>query len=170
MRVLVSYATRHGSTREIAQRIAERLESSGLSVDCRAIGEVSDLSTYDAALIGSAIHDQEWLTEATDSLARLGANLAGRPVWLFSVGMPAALPRKLQGWAMQEEGQMEAKLARIVRARGHRLFSGVVRKQHLTPKGRVKFRIMGGRYGDFRDWTQIETWAQLVADDLTRNN
>ena len=61
---------------------------------------------------------------------------------------------------------MAAKLSPLVQARGHRLFSGVVRKQHLTPGGRAKFRLMGGRYGDFRDWAQIDAWADAVADEL----
>ena len=168
MRVLVGFATCHGSTAEIAERVAGRLRSRGDTVDCKAMTEVHDLGSYDAAVLASPIHDQAWLAEATDFMARSEAALGRLPVWLLSVGMPGALPGRVQGWAMQEEGQVAAKLSPLVQARGHRLFSGVVRKEHLTPGGRTKFRLKGGRYGDFRDWDQIDAWSDMVADDFHR--
>jgi menaquinone-dependent protoporphyrinogen oxidase len=168
MRILVGYATCHGSTAEIAQRIASQLESSGDTVECRAMSKVSDLSSYEAVVAGSAIHDQEWLAEATAFLSRFSQALEGMPVWLFSVGMPAALPKRIRGWAMQEEDQIAAKLSAWVRPCGHRLFSGVVRKEHLTPGGGAKFRLMGGRYGDFRNWEEIDTWDLAIAEHLHR--
>ena len=169
MRILVTYATCHGSTAEIAQRIASGLQSSGDVVECRAMREVADLSGYEAFVAGSAIHDQEWLPEASEFLSRLASTLGGTPVWLFSVGMPAALPKRIQGWAMQEEHQMATKLAALVKPRGHHLFSGVVHKEHLTPAGRAKFRLMGGRYGDFRDWEEIDAWTSSLAASLRSN-
>lgn len=166
MRVLVAYATCHGSTAEIAQRIASRLGASGEEVDCRAMSEVVDLSGYDAVVAGSAIHDQEWLPEAATFMYRFASALETRPVWLFSVGMPGALPERIQGWAMQEEGQIAAKVSAGIHPRGHRLFSGIVRRDHLTPGGRAKFRLMGGRYGDFRNWQQIDDWTSALAGEL----
>ena len=166
MRILVTYATCHGSTAEIARRIASRLESSGDAVECLAMSEVSRLSGYEAVVAGSAIHDQDWLDDARAFVSRFAPDLGALPVWLFSVGMPAALPRPLQSSAMQEADHVAAKLPPAVRPRGHRLFSGVVRKEHLTPGGRAKFRLIGGRYGDFRNWEEIDNWVAAVAEDL----
>jgi menaquinone-dependent protoporphyrinogen oxidase len=53
-----------------------------------------------------------------------------------------------------------------LRPRGSRLFSGVVRKDHLSRRGRAQFRLMAGRYGDYRDWAQIDAWAEGIADEL----
>ena len=99
-------------------------------------------------------------------LDRFGAVLERRPVWLFSVGMPGALPARLQRWAMQEEDQIGDRLKPLVRARDHRLFSGAVRKEHLGVPGRARFRVMGGRYGDFRNWSEIEAFADAVVHAL----
>jgi len=132
------------------------------------MSEITELSDYDAVVAGSAIHDQEWLAEATSFMSRFASALRALPVWLFSVGMPAALPKRLQGWAMMEEDQMATKMSAFVTPRGHRLFSGVVRKEHLSSSGRVRFRLMGGRYGDFRDWQEIDTWASALAEELHR--
>ncbi len=165
-RELVAYASRHGSTASIAERIAGRLRSAGDDVDCRPMDEVTDLSGYDAVILGSALHDQAWLPEAMTFLARFADRLGPLPVWLFTVGMPEALPRRLQGWARMEEGQTAEKLSPLVRPKGHRLFSGVIRKDHLSGAGRVRFRMMGGRYGDFRDWDEIDRWADVVGEEL----
>ena len=104
------------------------------------MSEVSNLSGYEAVVAGSAIHDQGWLDDARAFMSRFAPDLGALPVWLFSVGMPAALPGRLRGWAMQEGDHVAAKLPLAVRPRGHRLFSGVVRKEHLLPGGRAKFR------------------------------
>lgn len=168
MRILVAYGSCHGSTAEIAGRIASRLQSLGDTAECRPMRDVRDLSGYDAVVAGSAIHDQDWLPEAATFMSRLAPSLGLLPVWLFSVGMPGALPKRVQPWAMQEEDQMAQKLSTFLEPRGHRLFSGVVRKEHLNAAGRAKFRLMGGHYGDFRDWDAIDTWASALAEDLHR--
>lgn len=166
LRVLVAYASCHGSTAGIAERIAAGLRSSGDTIDCRLMGEVSGLSGYDAVVLGSALHDQAWLPEAMAFLARFADGLEPVPLWLFTVGMPGALPRRLQGWARMEEGQTAEKLAPLVHPRGHHLFSGVIRKEHLSRAGRVRFRLMGGRYGDFRNWDEVDRWADALSDEL----
>lgn len=99
MVVLVGYASAHGSTRQVAEQIASRLRDRGHLVDLRPMDEVGNPGAYDAAVLGSAIHGGSWLEGATAFIDRgLGA-LTGRPVWLFSVGMAAALPRPMQAVA-----------------------------------------------------------------------
>lgn len=166
LRVLVAYASCHGSTAGIAERIAARLRSSGDTIECRPMGDVSDLSGFDATVLGSALHDQAWLPEAMAFLARFADALDPLPLWLFTVGMPGALPRRLQRWARMEEGQTAEKLAPLVHPKGHHLFSGVIRKEHLGRAGRFRFRLMGGRYGDFRNWDEVDRWADALRDEL----
>ncbi|MER8010219.1 MULTISPECIES: flavodoxin domain-containing protein [unclassified Streptomyces] len=167
MTVLVAYATAHGSTREIAHRIASRMRTEGVEVDVRAVEAVADMNGYDAFVVGSAVHDQKWLAEAR-SFVRQGIAAPGsRPVWLFSVGMPGALRGPWKGLMYKEVPVIEADLAVPFSARGHRLFSGVIRPEHLSRRGRLLFRLMGCRYGDHRDWDEIDGWAEQIAGALT---
>ncbi|MEO3782252.1 flavodoxin domain-containing protein [Actinocorallia sp. B10E7] len=166
MTVLVSYATQHGSTKEIAERVGERLRAAGVAAEVRAMTEVRDLQPYDAFVLGSAVHDQAWLPEASDFLGRHHAVLVERPVWLFSVGMPAALRGPWKKFATKEEAALSAELRKSLQPRGHRLFSGVFRAEHIPRPGRLLFRVVGGRYGDYRDWAEIEAWADEVARRL----
>ena len=163
MATLVIYATEHGSTREIAERICERLRTAGLEADLKPVGQAVDLARYDAYVIGSAIHNQAWLPQAAEFAERHHRELADRPVWLFSVGVPHTLRGVWKYLATREEARVSASLRRSLRPRGHRLFSGVFRADHTTAFGGLAFHLMGGRFGDYRDWDAIDAWADEIA-------
>jgi menaquinone-dependent protoporphyrinogen oxidase len=164
--VLVTYVSPHGSTRGVAERIATRLRENAVSVDCVPIHAAPEVADYDAAVVGSAIHDQAWLPEASRFLATHATELVVRPVWLFSVGMPGALARPLRKLAMREGPKAVAPFTAMVRPQGTRLFSGVVSKQQFPRVSRVALRLMGGRYGDFREWPEIDAWAAEISARL----
>src|SRR6186997_1721175 len=86
MNVLVVYASRHGATRGIAERIAETLAGRGLDVAVRAAKEAGEVAGYDGFVIGSAAYVGHWLGDATSFVKQHRALLAERPVWLFSSG------------------------------------------------------------------------------------
>jgi menaquinone-dependent protoporphyrinogen oxidase len=166
MRVLVTYVSPHGSTRGIAERLAMRLRDGGLFVDCLPIHETESIADYDAVVVGSAIHGQAWLSEASQFLSTHADELIVKPVWLYSVGMPGALPRPLRKFAMREGPKAVAPFVDMVRPRDTRLFSGVVSKQQFPALSRGILRLMGGRYGDFRNWPDIDAWGASIRDDL----
>ena len=85
MNVLVAYATHHGATRQIAERIGATLAQSGLHVSVEQVDRTRDIAGYEAFVIGSALYCG-WLKEATEFVRRNKATLAGRPLWLFSSG------------------------------------------------------------------------------------
>ncbi|GHC52641.1 flavodoxin domain-containing protein [Streptomyces flavofungini] len=167
MHVLIGYATAHGSTREIATRLAVGLGDAGLKVAVRPMAEVDDEDAYDAFVLGSAVHGQAWLDEAKDFLRRNSDLLGQRPVWLFSVGLPDALRGPWKRMARKEESVITEDLPGYVPYREHRLMSGVIKPGQLSFAGRVVFRLMGSRYGDFRDWPAIDAWAGGIACELS---
>jgi menaquinone-dependent protoporphyrinogen oxidase len=169
MRVLVGYASAHGSTRGIAERIGTVLGEEGHQVDVRPLDRVARPEAYDALVLGSAVHSQAWLDEAGDWVQGNRAALRNRPVWLFSVGMA----RILGGW-FEEQGRKAKGLRtieEIARPRDHRLFAGVVRPEHIGTTGRLIWKTMpgGGRYGDFRNWEEIDTWAAEIGRFLAES-
>lgn len=86
IRVLVSAASRHGATAEIGEAIATALRESGLDAQFRPPERVAVTSDYDAFVLGSAVYAGHWLPDAIDLCDRIGPDLKGRPVWLFSSG------------------------------------------------------------------------------------
>ncbi|WP_329268336.1 flavodoxin domain-containing protein [Streptomyces sp. NBC_01451] len=167
MDVLVGYATDHGSTREIAERLAVRLSEAGLRAEARAMTTVDDADAYRAFVLGSAVHGQTWLDAAKDFLRDNLDVLGSRPVWIFSVGMPGALRGPWKRLAPKEIPVIVGSLPGDLPFRDHRLFSGVIARDQLPRTGRVLFHLVGGRFGDHRDWDAIDVWAVGIADELT---
>lgn len=172
MFILVGYASAHGSTREVARRIAARLKERGHRVDVRPADQVEDVGGYDAVVIGSAIYNQAWLPDAAALMHRNLGPLARRPVWLFSVGTvgdhsSAIGPRITRTLRRLADDRKDiAHYRDAVRPRDHRTFAGVIQRGDWGLLGRVLFKAMGGRYGDHRDWAEIDAWAVGIADEL----
>jgi menaquinone-dependent protoporphyrinogen oxidase len=166
MDALVGYATAHGSTREIAERLATTLSEAGLKAEARAMETVDDADAYNAFVLGSAVHGQAWLPAARDFVHDNLDVLGPRPVWIFSVGMPGALRGPWKRLAPKEIPVIVGSLPGDLRYRDHRLFSGVVAPTQLPLMGRMLFRLVGGRFGDYRDWTAIDDWGTGIADEL----
>ncbi|MCL6735860.1 flavodoxin domain-containing protein [Streptomyces neyagawaensis] len=166
MDVLVGFATAHGSTREIAERLAAQLREAGLKAEARAMETVDDADAYRAFVLGSAVHGQAWLDPAKDFVRDNLGLLGAGPVWLFSVGMPGALRGPGKRLAPREADVIVASLPGDLSYRAHRLLSGVIARSHLPFKGRIMFRLMGGRFGDYRDWDAIDAWAADIAAEL----
>jgi len=164
--VLVGYASEHGSTKEIAQRLATLLGERGYRVDLKAASEVRSVDAYAAVVLGSAVHDGAWLAVAVEAVRGNAAALAARPVWLFSVGMSGALPRPLRKIAKKASQKVVDSFRDTVRPRDHHAFSGVIRREHLPRSGHVVFKLLGCRYGDYRDWDEVGAWACSIADGL----
>jgi menaquinone-dependent protoporphyrinogen oxidase len=172
MVVLVAHASEHGSTREIAERVAARLGEQGLAAEARALADVTDLSRYDAFVVGSAIHDRDWLPAAAAFLTSNRVGLAAHPVWLFSVSavgegssaFPSPVARR-----MRAKMQLPPAVAAVqdeIRPREHHAFAGVVRARQWGLPGRVFLVAFAGRFGDHRNWQEIDAWAMSIASQL----
>lgn len=166
MNILVTYASAHGSTADIAERIAARLRARGMEVDATAVEDAPRVEAFDAVVVGSAIHDGSWLPSAATFMTKNARALGTRPTWMFSVGMVDALPRVFRKWAKVERKKVVAPFIASMHPRGIRLFSGVIREAHFPRLGRALFRLLGCRFGDYRDWAAIDAWADAVFDEL----
>lgn len=166
MKTLVAYASAHGSTRGVAERLAATFKTRGIDVDVHPIEAVASVNSFDACVIGSPIYVGSWMAEAVAFVEANADVLAQRPVWLFSLG-----PLDKQGGLLAKADWPEAKeiegLRNAVNARDHRMFTGAIQPDELSFLVRLFFRLSGGRYGDFRKWDEIDGWANEIADHLT---
>ena len=160
MRILVTAASRHGSTVEVAEQIARTLSAAGTAVDVRSPAEVADVSPYDAVVLGSAIYYGGWLPDALACLRRHEQALARIPLWLFSVG--ALVPEDPAAPASPQVDE----LVRRTHARGHGTFRGALEIDRLSWRERVMVTLVGAPYGDFRNWTDVRAWAHDIGAEL----
>ncbi len=165
VRVLVSAASMHGSTSDIAQVIAQVLSEQGLTVTVLPPEEVRSIDEYDAVIIGSAVYASHWLDPATDLVNRCLDQLGTRPVWLFSSG-PVGNPVSKLALAMAKDPVEVAGLRIATRARDHRRFAGKLDRKVLSHAQRASLLVFHGLEGDFRDWAEIRQWASGIAEQL----
>jgi menaquinone-dependent protoporphyrinogen oxidase len=168
MKVLVVYGSRLGATRGIAERIAARLQETGLDANLLPAEQIAELPACDAFVIGSGIYAGHWMKAAAALVRRNRAALSMRPVWLFSSG-------PVGRWATEHE-PIEPKEVAGLRAaidpRDHRIFAGALDRSSLAKSDLTAIERFVTRTfmpeGDYRDWGQIDAWAKAIARDLMR--
>jgi menaquinone-dependent protoporphyrinogen oxidase len=160
MRILVTAATRHGATAEIAEAIAGTLLAAGHDVDVHRPEEVASFAEFDAVVLGSAVYYGRWLPAARRFVERLDEELTQRPVWLFSTG-PIGDPAKPDG----DPAEVAALVART-HARGHKTFAGRLSPSTLSLTERLAIQMVRATPGDFRPWDEIRAWTAEIAEAL----
>lgn len=160
MRVLVSAASKHGATTEIAAAIGTSLSAHGHTVSIFDPDDVVSVQDYDALVLGSAVYAGHWQRPARELIDRISSDLHGKPVWLFSSG-PIGNPPLPTTDPVDVEDVMRA-----TAARSHRVFSGRLAQSSLSFGERAIVAALRAEYGDFRDWADIESWASEIASDL----
>ena len=152
-RILVAYASKHGSTRDVAEVIATTMRSLGVDVDVRAADEVEDVDPYDTVVLGTAIYMGRLHDQARNLLTAHREELARRRLAVFALG-----PRTLAADDVEStRAQLESGLAKAsVEADLTAIFGGVVDPTKL----RFPFNRMDA--SDARDWDGIRAWAREV--------
>ena len=165
-KILVAYASKYGSTQEVAEAIAETLRESGFEVDLQPMRKVRTLEGYATVVLGAPLYFGLWHKDALNLLSRNEDALAQRPVAIFALGPNSNDEKEMQG----SRAQLDKELAKF---------------PWLTP---VVIEVFGGKYpaklrfpesliaslpasplhgmpaSDVRDWTAIRAWAgSLVA-------
>ena len=83
---LVAYATKHGSTREVAQALANVLRERDLEVVVETARDARDLGPYDVVVLGASLYRGRWHRDAAGFLKRHCEALANRDVAIFALG------------------------------------------------------------------------------------
>jgi menaquinone-dependent protoporphyrinogen oxidase len=162
--ILVGYATRYGSTQEVAEAVAATLRERGLAVDLQPMRQVRTLTGYSAVVLGAPLFMFRWHKDALRFLSRHRNALTERPVAVFALG-PVHDPYDEQEW-QDSRAQLDKALVQF---------------PWLTP---VALEVFGGKYdpeklrfpislfagkepaSDLRDWTAIRAWAGNLAAKL----
>lgn len=174
MSILVAYASKHGATQEIAERIAGGLRVAGRDAEVQLVEEADDLADHEGFVVGSAAYSTHWLKEAADFVRRNRDLLAQRPVWLFSSGPLSAEAMDAKGHDLRAAAEPKEipEFREAIHPREHRVFFGALDPDSLSFAERSLRRLPAARAilpeGDFRDWARIDEWAAGIAQEMAR--
>ncbi len=160
-KMLVAYATKYGSTHEVAERVAARLRGQDLDVDVRPAGEVKSLDGYDAMVFGGALYMFRLVREGRRFMRRHRRKLAGMPMAVFGMGPIEDTEKQFEG----SRGHLEKTLRKLpgVSPKAVAIFGGMVQPEKLKfPHTGMK----GMPPTDIRDWEAIEAWADSLPEKL----
>jgi len=155
--VLVTYATRSGSTEEVALAVAQTLRESGVAVETQPVRNVHSLEGYTAVVLGAPLYMSLLHKDARHFLRAHRNALVKMPVALFVLG---PVQKEEKDWSGAQT-QMKKELAKY---------------PWFAP---ISQQLLGGKFdplklgfpyslfpplrklpaGDARDWTAIRAWA-----------
>ncbi len=163
MTILVTAASKHGSTAEIANAICDELNQRGVDAKFRELDGIDDLERFSGYVVGSAIYMGRWQAPAKEFLSDHQAMLRERPVWLFSSG-PIG---DAEGIGINDDEVTS--LVEQTRALDHQIFGGKLDRGELGLGERLVTRVVRAPEGDYRNWDDIRAWADEIASSVQSN-
>jgi len=173
MKVLVTYASPHGSTAEVASFVGRLLGAYGLEVDVLHADDVDTVDEYDVFVMGSAVHSSMWLPSISRFMQRFEATLANRPTYLFLMCLlvleEGGYERALRDYVWDEA------LERLNLPRENiEAFAGALHWNRVSGDERwllsVNYEgkeLPGHMQSDHRDWEKIAAWVHSFASKLS---
>jgi menaquinone-dependent protoporphyrinogen oxidase len=162
-KILIAYATRAGSTAEIAKEIGDVLIAKGFAVDVVPVRKVRNLSPYRAVIVGSAVRAGKWQPEAVKFIARHEARLGEVPTAFFTVCITA---KDKTEEACEKVSAFLAPVRAMHRPDLEGFFAGQVDLAKLGFIARMMAKATKSPEGDFRDHAAIRAWAEEAVTKL----
>ena len=171
-KILVTYASRTGSTAGVAEAIGKTLAEGGAQVDIMPMNEVRDLTPYTAVVAGSAIRKSKWLPEALQFIQAHRAELSQKPFAEFTVCITLAMSNSEQYRDVVKK--WIAPVREQVRPLSEGLFAGMLDFSKLpfnldTLLLRLTVALGIFPRGDRRDWKAIHAWAENLKPILLKS-
>ncbi len=162
--ILVAFATRYGSTQEVAEQIAATLREGGLTVDVQPVRQVRMLDGYRAVVVGAPLYMFDWLKDARDFLSRHRTALEKIPVAVFALG---PTEDKEKDWTETRQ-QFDKVLSKFpwLKSTAVELFGGKFDPARLTFPYNLIPALKQMPVNDIRDWEAIRDWANDLVKKL----
>jgi menaquinone-dependent protoporphyrinogen oxidase len=152
--VLVAYASKHGSTTEVAEALGRALRGPDVDVDVVAVADVHDLEEYDAVVLGGSLYVGRWHRDAVRFLERHRKALVNVPLAVYALG-----PKTLaESEVAASRSQLESALSKLpaLEPVAVAIFGGVVDPTKL------RFPLTRMAPSDARNWDEIAAWANEI--------
>jgi menaquinone-dependent protoporphyrinogen oxidase len=162
-RILLAYASKKGSTAEIAEAIGKELRAGSYQVDVCEMNAVSSVSGYDAIVLGGPVYMGRMVGDVGRFIGRHREVLHSLPVAAFAVGLA---PVSNDPSAMENALRILMSSVAPVKPVGEAVFAGRLDPDRLSFVQRWMIKQVKSPVGDFRDWEEIGRWAKDLPEKL----
>jgi menaquinone-dependent protoporphyrinogen oxidase len=162
-RVLVCYASRYGSTGEIAEAMAEELEKKGIATDIARVEDVTVIEGFSAVVLGSPLYMGKMLPEAREFVHKFRGPLNRLPLYVFVAGY--TFRERLEEYLKSGEDAIDA-IRLYVNPADVGYFAGRVNPDLVSSPDRAILLMGGVHPGDFRDWNRVRQWAGQIGEKI----
>lgn len=159
-KVLVTYASKYGSTGGVADAIGKELCSKDVTSDVALINNAGNIGSYQGVVIGSAIYMGKWMSEAVDFVKKNKDTLRQMPVAYFLVCMTLSKPTEENRAKVLSYMDSILKAVPEIKPVGIGTFAGALDYNNLSWLNKKILKSKGTPEGDFRDWKAIQAWAR----------
>ncbi|MBI5931323.1 MAG: flavodoxin domain-containing protein [Chloroflexi bacterium] len=165
-RILVVYATRGGTTRDLAEQVAESLRANGSGVEILAAKKVRDITPYDAVVLGSAIYFRQLMPQAVRFLEQNASYLTTHPIAIFSVG--AQMRKNVTKNHAVVDRWVRGSLKGVPQLQPVAIehFAGAIQFKRLNLLWRLLVLITFSELGDWRNLKAVQDWANRIYPQL----
>jgi menaquinone-dependent protoporphyrinogen oxidase len=161
-KILVAFATRYGSTKEIAEFIAAILREEGIDADSKNMLDIKDIDSYDFVIAGSSIQMGKWLPEAREFMQIHKNYLKKMPLFVFSCGITL---NKQDENVTRKALFATDEIQQYVNPKEIGLFAGKLEEKILCDSDRELIILAKPDYGDFRNFDTIRSWIKTIRTD-----
>jgi menaquinone-dependent protoporphyrinogen oxidase len=158
-RALVVFGSKNGGTAGLARMIGSELSRNGWTVIVQDATQAADLRRIDLVIVGGALYANRWQKDARKFVRKNEKALRNLPVWLFSSG---PLDDTARSGDIAAVAQVQD-LARLIEARGHMTFGGVLT---ADAHGFLARSVAKKYAGDYRDPAHVADWVRQIEHDL----
>ena len=162
-RVLVCYASRYGSTGEIAEAMAEELEKIGIATDLARVEDVTVIEGFSAVVLGSPLYMGKMLPEAREFVHKFRGPLNRLPLYVFVAGY--TFRERLEEYLKSGDDAIDA-IRLYVNPADVGYFAGRVNPDLVSGPDRAILLMGGVHPGDFRDWGRVRQWAGQIGEKI----
>jgi menaquinone-dependent protoporphyrinogen oxidase len=164
-KILVTYASTHGSTQEVAEVIAETIRAQGIAVDLQPARSVRSLEGYSAAVLGAPLYMFHLHKDALSFLSKHQKDLAnGLPIAIFAGG-PIEKGEDPATW-QEIRRQLDQELAKFpwLQPAATHIVGGSFDPTKLHFPWNLIPAMRQRPPSDLRDWQAIREWAASLEE------
>ncbi|MCA9838030.1 MAG: hypothetical protein KC422_14020 [Trueperaceae bacterium] len=160
--ILVTYASRYGGTKQIANYLAKVLELEGLKTQLKQVDDVVSIAPYEHLVVGSGLYLGQWLEDAAEFLDSFSMNLGEKNVWLFSSG-PSEELGLLKNSIIPPHIEL---LLKRFPVKDVAFFNTQISTKQLSFDDYLLLQGMQSLSADASSWQRIKNWGLSIATNL----